>query len=81
MMFQAYFAVIMIQFENCSDQKSLPRNQLINMLDKWFLLAHKVCTVFTNFNVIGRGKVLSCSISPSFVSIFIFPFEIQANRK
>ncbi|MCP9262618.1 hypothetical protein DINM_005981 [Dirofilaria immitis] len=33
---KAYFAVIMIQFENSSDQKSLPRNQLTNMLDKWF---------------------------------------------
>ncbi|VDO29769.1 unnamed protein product [Onchocerca flexuosa] len=31
----------MIQFENSSDQKSLPRKQLINMLDKWFLLARK----------------------------------------
>ncbi|KAM3717610.1 Integrator complex subunit [Dirofilaria immitis] len=38
---KAYFAVIMIQFENSSDQKSLPRNQLTNMLDKWFLLARK----------------------------------------
>ncbi|OZC12232.1 hypothetical protein X798_00753 [Onchocerca flexuosa] len=38
---KAYLAVIMIQFENSSDQKSLPRKQLINMLDKWFLLARK----------------------------------------
>ncbi|VDM91445.1 unnamed protein product [Litomosoides sigmodontis] len=38
---KAYLAVIMIQFENCSDQKSLPRNQLTNMLDKWFSLAYK----------------------------------------
>ncbi|VBB26235.1 unnamed protein product [Acanthocheilonema viteae] len=38
---KAYLAVIMIQFENCSDQKSLPRKQLTSMLDKWFLLARK----------------------------------------
>ncbi|VIO97984.1 Uncharacterized protein BM_BM10867 [Brugia malayi] len=38
---KAYLAVIMIQFENSSDQKSLPRKQLTSMLDKWFLLARK----------------------------------------
>uniref|UniRef100_A0A158Q7K8 Xpo1 domain-containing protein n=1 Tax=Elaeophora elaphi TaxID=1147741 RepID=A0A158Q7K8_9BILA len=38
---KAYLAVIMIQFENCSDQKSIPRKQLTNMLDKWLLLARK----------------------------------------
>uniref|UniRef100_A0A915PU15 Uncharacterized protein n=1 Tax=Setaria digitata TaxID=48799 RepID=A0A915PU15_9BILA len=38
---KAYLAAIMIQFENSSDQKSLPRKQLTDMLDKWFLLSRK----------------------------------------
>lgn len=58
MIFQAHLAVIMIQFENSSDQKSLPRKQLTNMLDKWFFLAHKVCSVFKNFYIIGQRKIV-----------------------
>uniref|UniRef100_A0A914R4N4 Uncharacterized protein n=1 Tax=Parascaris equorum TaxID=6256 RepID=A0A914R4N4_PAREQ len=76
-MIAAILASVMIHFENNSDQKSHPSENLLDTLDRWFLISRKVAAFEDGLTDIC---VLRCLIQFVTTLCIIFPGVCMIRR-